>query len=72
MKCAEVSLSEKEFKMCTKFKELLCGSGPQDSIFRSEKMSLGQMFLQPEAAYETIAQLGEMGCVQFRDVSVKL
>ncbi|TDG49055.1 hypothetical protein AWZ03_004540 [Drosophila navojoa] len=55
--------------MCSKLKGLLCGSGPQDSIFRSEKMSLGQMFLQPEAAYETIAQLGEMGCVQFRDMN---
>lgn len=38
-------------------------------MFRSEKMSLCQIFLQPEAAYETIAQFGEEGCVQFRDVS---
>ncbi|XP_030370826.1 V-type proton ATPase 116 kDa subunit a [Scaptodrosophila lebanonensis] len=32
-------------------------------------MSLVQMFLQQEAAYETIAQLGEVGCVQFRDMN---
>lgn len=54
---------------CSKLKGWALGSGPEDNIFRSEKMSLAQMFLQPEAAYETIAQLGEIGCVQFRDVS---
>ncbi|KAL7727759.1 hypothetical protein ACLKA6_008091 [Drosophila palustris] len=54
---------------CRKLKDFACGSGTEDSIFRSEKMSLAQMFLQPEAAYETIAQLGEMGCVQFRDMN---
>ncbi|XP_034487585.1 V-type proton ATPase 116 kDa subunit a-like [Drosophila innubila] len=54
---------------CSKLKGWACGSGPEDSIFRSEQMSLAQMFLQPEAAYETIAQLGEMGCVQFRDMN---
>lgn len=54
---------------CDKVIGWLWGSGPKDSIFRSEEMSLAQMFLQPEAAYETISQLGEMGCVQFRDVS---
>lgn len=41
-------------------------------MFRSEKMSLCQIFLQPEAAYETIAQFGEEGCVQFRDVSINM
>jgi len=39
------------------------------SFFRSEEVVLGQIFLQPEAAYTSIAQLGEMGVVQFRDVS---
>ncbi|XP_075147508.1 V-type proton ATPase 116 kDa subunit a1-like isoform X5 [Haematobia irritans] len=38
-------------------------------MFRSEKMSLCQIFLQPEAAYETVAQFGEEGCVQFRDMN---
>lgn len=41
-------------------------------MFRSEKMSLCQIFLQPEAAYASLAELGESGCVQFRDVSEKL
>jgi len=47
-----------------------CGSNQEsNSIFRSEVMSLVQMYLQPEAAYDTIAALGEVGVVQFRDVS---
>ncbi|XP_013114900.1 V-type proton ATPase 116 kDa subunit a 1 [Stomoxys calcitrans] len=41
-------------------------------MFRSEKMSLCQIFLQPEAAYETVAQFGEEGCVQFRDMNEDL
>ncbi|EDV93300.1 GH19225 [Drosophila grimshawi] len=55
--------------MCSKIKGWLLGTGQEDNIFRSEKMSLAQMFLQPEAAYETISQLGELGCVQFRDMN---
>lgn len=39
------------------------------SFFRSEKMSLCQLFIQPEAAYSSVAELGEAGSVQFRDVS---
>ncbi|XP_073816258.1 V-type proton ATPase 116 kDa subunit a1-like [Musca autumnalis] len=38
-------------------------------MFRSEKMSLCQIFLQPEAAYETIAEFGENGFVEFRDMN---
>lgn len=38
------------------------------SLFRSESMSLSQLFLQSEAAYNTISELGEIGLVQFRDV----
>lgn len=40
------------------------------SIFRSEKMSLFQLFLQNEAAYRCVSELGELGCVEFRDVSL--
>jgi hypothetical protein len=40
------------------------------SFFRSEKMSLCQLFIQPEAAFSSVAELGEAGSVQFRDVSV--
>ncbi|XP_034099676.1 V-type proton ATPase 116 kDa subunit a 1 [Drosophila albomicans] len=38
-------------------------------MFRSEQMSLCQLFIQPDAAYATIAELGESGCVQFRDLN---
>lgn len=39
------------------------------SLFRSEEMSLCQLFLQSEAAYACVSELGELGLVQFRDVS---
>ena len=40
------------------------------SIFRSEEMTLCQFFLQSEAAYACVAELGELGIVQFKDVSI--
>jgi len=39
------------------------------SLFRSEEMVLCQLFLQSEAAYACVSELGELGLVQFRDVS---
>lgn len=39
------------------------------SILRSELMSLCQLFLQPDSAFTTVAQLGELGNCHFRDVS---
>lgn len=39
------------------------------SLFRSDCMSLCQLFVQPEAAYDLIASLGEIGLAHFRDVS---
>ena len=42
------------------------------SLFRSEEMTLCQLFLQSEAAYACVSELGELGLVQFRDVSVAL
>lgn len=39
------------------------------SLFRSEEMTLCQLFLQSEAAYACVSELGELGFVQFRDVS---
>ena len=40
------------------------------SLFRSEEMVLCQLFLQSEAAYACVSELGELGLVQFRDVSI--
>ncbi|KAF5289211.1 hypothetical protein FQR65_LT00099 [Abscondita terminalis] len=39
------------------------------SLFRSEEMALAQLFIQPEAAYYSISELGETGIVQFRDLN---
>ena len=39
------------------------------SLFRSEEMELCQFFLQSEAAYACVSELGELGLTQFRDVS---
>lgn len=39
------------------------------SIFRSEEMALCQLFLSSEASYNCVSELGEIGLVQFRDVS---
>lgn len=41
-------------------------------LLRSEEMTLAQLFLQSEAAYCCVSELGEIGMVQFRDVSERL
>jgi len=42
------------------------------AMLRSEDMTLCQLFLQSEAAYACVSELGELGLVQFRDVSYTL
>ncbi|XP_049963187.1 V-type proton ATPase 116 kDa subunit a 1-like [Schistocerca serialis cubense] len=39
------------------------------AMFRSEKMALCQLFIQPEAAYASVSELGELGIAQFRDLN---
>ncbi|XP_034944898.1 V-type proton ATPase 116 kDa subunit a isoform X2 [Chelonus insularis] len=39
------------------------------SMFRSEEMALCQLFIQPEAGYLSVSELGETGTVQFRDLN---
>ncbi|RNA00785.1 V-type proton ATPase subunit a -like protein, partial [Brachionus plicatilis] len=39
------------------------------SLFRGEDMTLCQIYFQSEAAYSCVAQLGELGIVQFRDLN---
>lgn len=39
------------------------------ALFRSEEMTLCQLFLQSEAAYACVSELGELGLVQFRDLN---
>ncbi|CAH1793628.1 unnamed protein product [Owenia fusiformis] len=38
-------------------------------LFRSEEMSLCQLYLQTEAAYACVSELGELGLVQFKDLN---
>jgi len=39
------------------------------SIFRSEEMTLCQLFLSSEGAYNCVSEIGELGLVQFRDLN---
>ena len=38
------------------------------SQFRSEEMNLVQLFVQSDAAHETLHELGKIGSIQFKDV----
>ncbi|XP_042200377.1 V-type proton ATPase 116 kDa subunit a2 isoform X2 [Callorhinchus milii] len=39
------------------------------SLFRGETMSLAQLYLQSGSAYHCVAELGDIGLVQFRDLN---
>uniref|UniRef100_A0A914PQA5 V-type proton ATPase subunit a n=1 Tax=Panagrolaimus davidi TaxID=227884 RepID=A0A914PQA5_9BILA len=41
-------------------------------IHRSEEICLAQIYLQNEAAYNCVAELGELGLVQFRDLNAEV
>jgi hypothetical protein len=38
------------------------------SQFRSEEMNLVQLFVQSDAAHDTLHELGQIGAIQFKDV----
>lgn len=40
------------------------------SFYRSEDVIRCQMFLQKDAIYQSVANLGEIGAIQFLDVSI--
>jgi V-type H+-transporting ATPase subunit a len=39
------------------------------TLFRSQDMQLVQLFVQIEAAHDTVDELGKLGLIEFRDVS---
>lgn len=44
----------------------------QTTLFRSEEMSLVQLYIPSEIAQPTVTELGELGLLQFRDVGSKV
>lgn len=54
--------------MCVKLFLWCCTD--MGSIFRSEEVCLVQLFLQSGSAYNCVSELGELGLVEFRDVSL--
>lgn len=63
-----VSLEPNFFSLCL----LYVQRSIMGELFRSEEMTLAQLFLQSEAAYCCVSELGELGMVQFRDVSIQV
>jgi V-type H+-transporting ATPase subunit a len=47
----------------------MSGQVEYESLFRSATMSLIQLFIPSEVAHATVSELGELGNVQFKDVS---
>ena len=43
---------------------------PEMDLMRSEKMTLVQLIIPVESAHRCVTYLGELGLLQFRDVSV--
>ncbi|KAI3650773.1 hypothetical protein MP228_004254 [Amoeboaphelidium protococcarum] len=41
----------------------------ESSLFRSETMSLVQLYIPSELAHDSVAELGELGMVQFKDLN---
>lgn len=47
-------------------------SSTQNSLFRSEDMSLVQLYIPSEIAQATVAELGEIGSLEFLDLNYEV
>ncbi|XP_049821655.1 V-type proton ATPase 116 kDa subunit a 1 isoform X3 [Aethina tumida] len=61
--------SETYTKMKGELENNVANAKTMGSLFRSAEMTLCQLFLQSEAAYACVSELGELGLVQFRDLN---
>lgn len=53
-----------------RFMEKYVDNLPPMDLMRSEKMTFVQLIIPVESAHRAISYLGELGLLQFRDVSV--
>lgn len=78
--CIAVTFLGLSFPTCPRGQAGVLGVGPRvrvthaprrtmGSMFRSEEVALVQLFLPTGSAYTCVSQLGELGLVEFRDVS---
>lgn len=42
------------------------------AMFRSEEVTLCQLYLQSESAYNCVSELGEIGLIQFNDLNAEV
>jgi hypothetical protein len=49
----------------------VCFFATMGSLWRSQEMQLIQLYIQKDAAHDTVDELGELGMIQFHDVRRK-
>ena len=60
-----MNASQVDFDITFVYRNIEC---KMSDVFRGEEIGLYQIYFQAESTYSCVAQLGELGIVQFRDV----